>query len=100
MEGNKLDFEYWVSEFHLLRESIKIDKFQFGNRAEFMDLLIYKGDDFFNIGKIDIYLCFKKKKTNICIFHVKADIKNTLFVILSLENYVDTLDVRRKNIVF
>ena len=28
MEGNKSDFEYWVSEFNLLRESIKIDKFK------------------------------------------------------------------------
>ena len=40
MEGDKSDFEYWVSEFNLLRETIKIDKFQFGNRVEFMDLLI------------------------------------------------------------
>ena len=99
MEGDKSDFEYWVSEFNLLRESIKIDKFQFGNRVEFMDLLIYKGDDFFTAGKLDVSV-FQKKKTNICIFHVRADIKNTLFVILSLENYADTLDVRRKNIVF
>ena len=50
MEGNISDFEYWVSEFNLLRETIKIDKFQFGNRVEFMDLLIYKGNDFFTAG--------------------------------------------------
>ena len=31
MEGNKLDFEYWVSEFNSLRETITIDKFKFGN---------------------------------------------------------------------
>ena len=46
MDGNKLDFEYWVSEFNLLRDSITIDKFKFGNEVDFMDLYIYKGDDF------------------------------------------------------
>ena len=61
MEGDKSDFEYWVSEFNLLRETIKIDKFQFGNRVEFMDLLIYKGDDFFSNGKIDISV-FQKEE--------------------------------------
>ena len=41
MEGNKLDFEYWVSEFNLLRDSIgTIDKFKFGNEVDFMDLYI------------------------------------------------------------
>ena len=100
MEGNKLDFEHWVSEFNSLRETITIDKFNFGNSVEFMDLYIYKGDEFFVTGKLDIlYLCFKKKKTNICIFHVKVGIKNTRFVILSLENYGDTSDALHKNLV-
>ena len=42
MDGNKLDFEYWVSEFNLLCDSITIDKFKFGNEVDFMDLYIYK----------------------------------------------------------
>ena len=41
MDGNKSDFEYWVSEFNLLRETITIDKFKFGNSVEFMDLYVY-----------------------------------------------------------
>ena len=28
LEGNKSDFEYWVTEFNLLRETITIDKFK------------------------------------------------------------------------
>ena len=42
MEGNKFDFEYWVSEFNLLQKTITIDKFKFGNEVDFMDLFIYK----------------------------------------------------------
>ena len=53
MEGNKLDFEYWVSEFNLLRESITIDKFKFGNMVDFMDLLRYKWEELFVTGKLD-----------------------------------------------
>ena len=51
MEGNILDFEYWIEEFNLLRETITIDKFKWGNEVDFMDLNIYKGDDFFTFGK-------------------------------------------------
>ena len=34
MDGNKLDFEYWVSEFNLLCDFISIDKFKFGNMVD------------------------------------------------------------------
>ena len=50
MKGNKLDFEYCVSEFNLLRETITIDKSKFG-KVDFMDLFIYKGENFFVSGK-------------------------------------------------
>ena len=36
---------------------------------------------------IYIYLFSKRKRTNECIFRVKADIKNILFIILFWENY-------------
>ena len=61
-----------------------------------MDLLIYKGEEFFVTGKLDISL-FQIEENKKCIFHVKADIKNILFVILLLEKYVDTLDALHKN---
>ena len=53
MEGNKLDFEHWVTEFNLLRETITIDKFEFGNEVDFMDLVLYKGEEFNVSGKLD-----------------------------------------------
>ena len=62
MDGNKFDFEYWVSEFNLLRDSITIDKFKFGNEVDFMDLYIYKGDDFSSFGKLDISV-FQKEES-------------------------------------
>ena len=62
MEGNKLDFEYWISEFNLLRETITIDKFKWGNVVDFMDLNIFKGDDFYSFGKLDISVFQKEKK--------------------------------------
>ena len=61
MEGNKSDFEYWVSEFNLLRETITIDKFKWGNEVDFMDLNIFKGDDCFMFGKLDISV-FQKEE--------------------------------------
>ena len=44
----------WVNEFNALRETITIDKFKYGNEVDFMDLLIVKGDNFLNDGKLDI----------------------------------------------
>ena len=54
MEGTKLDFEHWVLEFNLLWQTITIDKFKYGNEVDFMDLFIYKGEDFFVNGKLDV----------------------------------------------
>ena len=34
-------------QFNQLREKIKIDKWSFGTRVEYMDLDIYKGSGFF-----------------------------------------------------
>ena len=81
IEGTRLDFEHWVSEFNLLRQTITIDKFKYGNEVDFMDLFIYKREEFFISGKLDISV-FQKRKTNISTFRAKLNIKNTLFVIL------------------
>ena len=43
-KGSKLDFEYWVSEFNSLRETMTIDKFNYGDKVDFMALAIFKGD--------------------------------------------------------
>ena len=52
-DGNKSDFEDWVSEFNLLRDSITINKFKFGNEVDFMD--------FFSFGKFDVSV-FQKEE--------------------------------------
>ena len=61
-KGNKKEFEYWVSQFNLLRETITIDKYSYGDYVEFMDLFIFKGDDFSTSGKFDISVFQKRRK--------------------------------------
>ena len=53
-KANKTEFETWVDEFNQLKETITIDKFKYGNEVDFMDLLIFKGDNFLDNGKFDI----------------------------------------------
>jgi hypothetical protein len=90
MEGSKLEFEHWVSEFNLLCDSITIDKFQFGNKIDFMDLYIYRGDDFYNFGKLDVSVFQKEENKYMYIpnksGHQKYTIRN--FVLGELRRYV------------
>ena len=60
MEGNKFDFEYWVSEF--------------------MNLFIYKEEDFFANGKLDT-LVFQKEENKYMYIPSKSGHLNTTFVI-------------------
>ena len=53
-KANKNEFELWVDQFNLLRESITIDKFKYGNQVDFMDLFVFKGESFLDYGKFDI----------------------------------------------
>ena len=52
--SNKKEFVLWVNEFNSLHEHIFIDECKFGNTVAFMDLHIFKGDDFFMVGKLSI----------------------------------------------
>ena len=36
-DGTRKDVEYWITQFNLLRDTIKIDKWSFGTRVECMD---------------------------------------------------------------
>ena len=78
MEGNKLDFEYWVLEFNLLWQTITIDKFKFGiYEVDFIDLFIYKGKEFFIL-----YISLFQKEENKYMYipskskHLKHTIRN------------------------
>ena len=44
----------------LLRDTITIDTFSYVDNVEFMDLVIFKGDNFVETGKFDISV-FQKK---------------------------------------
>ena len=71
IKSNKKEFSIRVNEFNCLRENIFIDKWQFGNNVAFMDLQIFKGENFYNGGKLSIKY-IKNRKINICIFRTKA----------------------------
>ena len=43
IEGCKSVFEYWVSEFNLLRVTITIDKYKFGNMVYLWTYTFLKG---------------------------------------------------------
>ena len=45
-KGSKSDFEYWVSEFYSLIETITINEFKYGDKVDFTDLVIFKGKKF------------------------------------------------------
>jgi hypothetical protein len=47
IKGLKKDVEYFVHKFNSMVQSIKIDKFEFGDKVHFLDLYIYKGERFF-----------------------------------------------------
>ena len=53
-KSNKKEFLMWVKEFNNLRENIFIDKWKFGNKVAFMDLHIFKGDNFLMEGELSI----------------------------------------------
>ena len=61
-EANKDEFEFWIQEFNLLRETITIDKFKYGNEVDFMDLFVFKDDRFFVDGKIGCFWISKGGK--------------------------------------
>ena len=67
----QLDFEYCVSEYILLCDSIAIDKYKIGNEVDFMDLYIYKGDDFYSFGKLDISV-FQKEENKYMYIPMKS----------------------------
>ena len=72
---NKKEFEYWAG-----RETITINKFKYANTLDFMHLFVFKGDFFWTMENL-IFLFFKKKKINVCIFRLSVDIKSIPLII-------------------
>ena len=76
MNSNKKDDQTWVNEFNKLRENTFIDKMSFGNHVAYMDLYIFKGNKFYETGKLSIKVyqksfCIPFKST-----HPRHTIKN------------------------
>ena len=74
-KGSKSDVEYWILNFNLLVESIKIDKFQYGSKVEYMDLVIFKGNRFYQKGLFDIKI-FQKEQNLYAYIPQKSNHKN------------------------
>ena len=54
MSHTKREFITWLNGFNARRKDITIDKWTFGNDVNFTALSIYKCEDFFKKGKLDI----------------------------------------------
>jgi hypothetical protein len=89
-KGNRDDVIYWIEKFNELRATVKIDKYNWGNALEYMDLFIYKGDSFYRDGKLSISIHQKETNKFMYIpyrsFHQKHTIKN--YVWGELKRYV------------
>ena len=79
-KGSKADVEYWIQEFNNLVKSIKIDKFKYGSRVEYMDLIIFKGNRFYQKGLFDIKIF--QKEQNLYAFIQKRNHKKHTIKIL------------------
>jgi hypothetical protein len=90
IKGHRKNVEYFVLKFNSMVDSIKIDKIDFGDKVNFLDLCIYKGLRFSETGKFDIKLY--QKEENIYAYipfrsvHQQHTIAN--FVIGELKRYV------------
>ena len=89
-KGVREDVVYWIEKFNELRKTVQIDKYNWGNALEYMDLFIYKSDPFYLDGKLSIST--RQKETNKFMyipfrsFHQRHTIKN--FVWNELKRYV------------
>ena len=59
MRGNKKDVGTWINEFYQLRENIFIYKWTFEIYVAYMDLYIFKGNNFLDTGILSIKVYHK-----------------------------------------
>ena len=89
-KGVREDVIYWIRQFNKLRETVQIDKYNWGNSLDYMDLFIYKGDAFYTEGKLSVSIHQKETNKFMYIpyrsFHQRHTIKN--YVWGELKRYV------------
>ena len=61
-KGVREDVVYWIEKFNELRKTVQIDKYNWGNALEYMDLFTYKSDPFYLDDKLSISI--HQKETN------------------------------------
>ena len=85
-KGVREDVIYWIEKFNELRKTVQIDKYNWGNDLDYMDLYIYKGDAFYLHGKLSTSI--HKKETHKFMyvpyhsFHQRHTIKNYVWGVL------------------
>ena len=79
-KGNREDVIYWIEKSNELRATVQIDKYNWGNALDYMDLFIYKSDSFYLDRKLSISI--NQNETNKFMykpfqsFHQRHTIKN------------------------
>ena len=95
------DVIYWIEKFNELRESFKIDIYNWGNALDYMDLFIYKVYELYVDGKLSVSIHQKEANKFMYIplrsFHQRHTIKN--YVWGELKHYVcyNTEEKKLKN---
>ena len=56
------DVKYWIEQFNGLRKTVQIDKYNWGNALDYVDLFIYKGSEFYEDGKFSVSIHQKDTK--------------------------------------
>ena len=89
-KGVREDVIYWIDQFNKLRKTVQIDKYNWGNSLDYMDLFIYKSDAFYTDGKFSVSIHQKETNKFMYIpyrsFHQRHTIKN--YVWGELKRYV------------
>ena len=90
IRGNKKDVGTWINEFNQLRENIFIDKWTFGNYVAYMDLYIFKGNNFLDTGILSIKVYQKPANRYMYIPYKSAHTRHTIknYVLGVLKRYV------------
>ena len=87
-KGLRENVEYWIEKSNGLRKTVQIDKYNWGNALDYMDLFIYKGNEFYEDGKL--YVSVHQKETYKLMhipyrsFHQRHSIKNYVGLIEAL----------------
>ena len=90
IRGNKKDVGTQINEFYQLRENIFINKWTVGNYVAYMDLYIFKGNNFLDTGILSIKVYQKPANRYMYIPYKNAHTRHTIknYVLGVLKRYV------------